>query len=65
MITVAGIFISAPHDGQILRGRALALPWRSWHFCDITDVRPTAAFGGKADIGQRLPNNRDMSTRPL
>jgi hypothetical protein len=29
------------------------------------DVRYTAAFGGKADISQRLPDDRDfMSTRP-
>ena len=25
-----------------------------------TDVRYLAAFGGKADISQRLPNNRDF-----
>jgi hypothetical protein len=25
-----------------------------------TDVRYLAAFGGKADISQRLPNNRDL-----
>jgi len=25
-----------------------------------TDVRYTAAFGGKADISQRLSNNRDL-----
>jgi hypothetical protein len=25
-----------------------------------TDVRYLAAFGGKADISQRMPNNRDL-----
>jgi len=25
-----------------------------------TDVRSTAAFGGKADMSQRLPDNRDL-----
>ena len=25
-----------------------------------TDVRYLAAFGGEADISQRLPNNRDL-----
>jgi len=43
------------------------LPKCSKYFCNTigtfqtsTDVRYTAAFGGKADISQRLPNNRDL-----
>ena len=30
------------------------------HFEMSTDVRYLGAFGGKADISQRLPNNRDL-----
>jgi len=29
-----------------------------------TDVRYLAAFGGKADISQRLPNSRDFEYTP-
>jgi hypothetical protein len=32
----------------------------SWHFETSSDARYLAAFGGKADISQRLPNNRDL-----
>jgi hypothetical protein len=60
MTTVAGIFISAPHDGQIYVAERSRCHSGLGTFATSTDVRYTAAFGGNADISQRLPNNRDL-----
>ena len=38
----------------------LPRPSSTLPFETSTDVRYLAAFGGEADISQRLPNNRDL-----
>ena len=53
--------MAAPTNAAYVK-KALANSEPSTHgtFETSTDVRYLAAFGGKADISQRLPNNRDL-----